>query len=216
MDTSNIKTKTYNKRLAVAVALSFANEIKTRASNGKLTINPVKRYFTYTEWTKEYALFLAHTSLSTWLLRFVVSSQAEANELNWARENAGPECLIPQNIGKAARSIVTYTEKNENGVSVHDHETFYDKKPLTLQVLKEYGAVCGGISHFSVGMCQAFGIPACTIGQPGHCAFVWWRNNGWKMSYGNTGLNIVFNDKEFLCSLSLEISRLEYQFFVIF
>ena len=44
---------------------------------------------------------------------------------------------------------------------------------MTLQVLQEYGGVCGGISKFATSVCQSFGIPAFPIGQPGHCAHMW-------------------------------------------
>lgn len=54
----------------------------------------------------------------------------------------------------------------------------------------EVGAVCGGISHFGATGALANGVPAITMGEPGHCAFatrtnnVWYANNSvsWKRS----------------------------------
>ena len=45
-------------------------------------------------------------------------------------------------------------------------------KPRTLQNLSSTGGVCGAVSKFGVGMCQAHGIPSAPIAQPGHCAFI--------------------------------------------
>ncbi|XP_066928752.1 uncharacterized protein [Clytia hemisphaerica] len=178
VDTLNIKTKAYNKRLAVAVALSFANEIKTLASNGKLAINHIHRYSTYKQWADQNDLFSVHARLSPWLLRFVVSSNAEAKELKWVRENVNSKSLSPDNIGEAAQTMVTL--KN-NGV----------KRPLTLPSLKSRGAAENkGISYFCVGMCQGFGIPACVIEQPGHSSFVWWRNGEWESGNVKDGIDM--------------------------
>jgi len=44
------------------------------------------------------------------------------------------------------------------------------------------GSVCGGISKFGVDMAQAFGLPAMPVGQPGHCAFIWYKNGGFALS----------------------------------
>ena len=64
------------------------------------------------------------------------------------------------------------------------------KTHLSLQVLHEVGAVCGGVSKFGVAMAQSFGIPAMPIGQPGHCAFIWWKGDeeGWVLSNDVSGL----------------------------
>ncbi len=37
----------------------------------------------------------------------------------------------------------------------------------------EYGSVCGGISNMNMTVANAHGVPAFTVGQPGHCAYVW-------------------------------------------
>ena len=51
-----------------------------------------------------------------------------------------------------------------------------------MAVMHEVGAVCGGVSKFGVAMAQAFGVPAMPVGQPGHCAFLWWKNGDWVLS----------------------------------
>ena len=54
--------------------------------------------------------------------------------------------------------------------------------------VSELGAVCGGISKFGVAMAQAFGIPATPVAQPGHCAFLWWKEGEWTISNDVEGL----------------------------
>lgn len=44
--------------------------------------------------------------------------------------------------------------QDKRGISIHCPEKFYDGKPVTLQLLKEYGGVCGAVSKFSSSVCQ--------------------------------------------------------------
>ncbi len=44
----------------------------------------------------------------------------------------------------------------------------------------EVGAVCGGVSHFGATGAIANGIPALTMGEPGHCAFAVRVNGQWR------------------------------------
>ena len=123
-----------------------------------------------------------HTSLSAWHLRHVVASWAEDQELGWARDNVPEEFRTPGKIGEAAHKMVAYTTFNSNGVSVQDGAAFYDHQPVTLAKMAEVGAVCGGISKFGVAMAQAFGVPATPVAQPGHCAYLWWKEGKWTLS----------------------------------
>ena len=38
-------------------------------------------------------------------------------------------------------------------------------------------------------MAQAFGVPAMPVAQPGHCAFLWWKNGNWVLSNDVSGVN---------------------------
>ena len=44
--------------------------------------------------------------------------------------------------------------QDKRGISIHCPEKFYDGKPVTLQLLKEYGGVCGAVTKFSSSVCQ--------------------------------------------------------------
>lgn len=48
---------------------------------------------------------------------------------------------------------------------------------------QEVGGVCGGLSHFGASAACANGIPALTMGEPAHCAFVVWVDGKWTPAY---------------------------------
>lgn len=182
-----VRNSSYHMRLALATSLTMSTPVRSLASEDN-TIDPLLRYLSFAKCVEEEKFFPVHTTLSTWLLRYVVASWAEEEELEWARNNILPEFKFPNKVGEATHKMVHYKPTNYNGISIHDGSIYYDYKPCTLQILAEYGAVCGGISKFGVSMAQAFGIPACPIGQPGHCAFLWWTEGDWVMSNGCSGI----------------------------
>lgn len=51
------------------------------------------------------------------------------------------------------------------------------------QFTYEVGGVCGGLSHFGAYAATAHGVPAFTMGEPGHCAFVIRVNGEWTPAY---------------------------------
>lgn len=172
----------YRLRLAVSIAITFSTTVKSFASYNKTDIDPIARYQNFIRWAEEGVLFPIHTSLSTWHLRYVVASWAEDEELEWARDNVPDNFRTPDKIGEATHKMVSYTDTNSKGVSIHEGAKFYDHQPQTLALLAELGAVCGGVSKFGVAMAQAFGIPATPVAQPGHCAFLWWNEGQWIIS----------------------------------
>ena len=54
------------------------------------------------------------------------------------------------------------------------------------QFTQEVGGVCGSLSHFGASAACANGIPALTMGEPGHCAYVVWVNGKWTPAYSIT------------------------------
>lgn len=51
------------------------------------------------------------------------------------------------------------------------------------QFTQEVGGVCGGLSHFGASAACANGVPALTMGEPAHCAYVVWVNGKWTPAY---------------------------------
>ena len=177
----------YKLRLAAALALTFSTPVKSLADQS-LELDAIERYRSFVKWADAGKLFNNFKDLTTWQMRYVVGSWATDNELEWARENVPLEFKSPKLIGEATHAMIKYKETNEEGISVHDGARYYANKPVTLAVMLEVGAVCGGISKFGCAMSQAFGIPAIPIGQPGHCAFLWWKEGKWILSNDVSGL----------------------------
>ncbi len=184
-------------RIAVATSLVFAQPVKALADEA--IIDPIARYESFRKWNDEGVLFASFRDLNAWQMRYVVGSWATDEELVWARANIKPELKVREKIGEGAY-MVKYRDVNSKGVSVQRGREYYDGRPMTLAVIDEVGGVCGAISKFGSAMCQAFGVPAMPVGQPGHCAFIWesaphtWTlgNNisGWAQSHCHDGISI--------------------------
>ena len=94
------------------------------------------------------------------------------DDLEWAQD-ATPKDRKTQNaVGNYGHSLVAYRSDNYRGQTVQGPE-YYDRKPADLGTAMEYGGVCGMISHMNSAVANAHGAPAFTVGQPGHCAYVW-------------------------------------------
>ena len=156
------------------------------------------RYDFYKKSFAEKKLFPQFITLEPWEFGILFQGRESIEELAWAQEySSRKKTFKAQNAGYAACSFIPYRMKNKQGVSVHAGGAFYDHKPVSLQIYVEYGGVCGAVSKGAAGFVKAKGIPSYTIGQPGHCAFVWkgmdgeWKigNNiyGWIWSEGGSG-----------------------------
>lgn len=156
------------------------------------------RYDFYKKSFAEKNLFPQFITLEPWEFGILFQGRESIEELAWAQEySSRKKTFKAQNAGYAACSFIPYRMKNKQGVSVHAGGAFYDHKPVSLQIYVEYGGVCGAVSKGAAGFVKAKGIPSYTIGQPGHCAFVWkgmdgeWKigNNiyGWIWSEGGSG-----------------------------
>ena len=156
------------------------------------------RYDFYKKSFAEKKLFPQFITLEPWDFGILFQGRESIEELAWAQEySSRKKTFKAQNAGYAACSFIPYRMKNKQGVSVHAGGAFYDHKPVSLQIYVEYGGVCGAVSKGAAGFVKAKGIPSYTIGQPGHCAFVWkgmdgeWKigNNiyGWIWSEGGSG-----------------------------
>mmetsp|Transcript_16635 Transcript_16635/g.42997 ORF Transcript_16635/g.42997 Transcript_16635/m.42997 type:complete len:690 (-) Transcript_16635:94-2163(-) len=178
----------FRVRLAVACALCYA-EGATDPNMHEAPIDFVERYYCFVRAAKDGLLFAGFEMLTAWHLRYVVGSWHADGCLDWARQNVNNEVRHPDKVGEAAR-MVRYKDFNESGVSVQEGLRFYDGKKSTMPVIFSYGGVCGAVSKFGASACQAFGVPAMPVGQPGHCAMIWRAPGGeWILENDNSGLS---------------------------
>lgn len=126
--------------------------------------------------------------LDDWDLRIVCGWKdkmgfGSAKTLAWSRDNAS----LPEEEAYNAACQVPYRLVSLFGDSIH---TPYYYKPFEYyyygnfnKETRDIGAVCGGVSHFGVTSCIASGIPAMTMGEPGHCAYAVRVDNKWKRNF---------------------------------
>ncbi len=156
------------------------------------------KYEYYKHAYNEKKLFPQFETLEPWEMSLLFQGPESVEEMKWANQYLDKKKADPNNISNKACSLIPYRDHNPQGVSVHKGGAFYDNKPVTLMLYVEYGGVCGAVSKGACGFLRSKGIPAYTIGQPGHCAFVWkningiWHigNNiyGWSWSTGSSKL----------------------------
>lgn len=168
LDGSNLKMA-----LGAALSLSSEEQIEDR----------MVRYRFYQQSHLKGELFSQFETLHPWEMSILFSSGRNVDELSWAQmHTANKKNYTDRNAGDIACSFIPYRMKNKDGVSIHEGNKFYDFKPQTLPILVEYGGVCGAVSTSACGFIGAKGIPAYTVSQPGHCAFVWKSTDGnWKI-----------------------------------
>ena len=94
------------------------------------------------------------------------------DDLEWAQDVTPRNQKTQNAVGNYGHSLVAYRSDNYRGQTVQGPE-YYDRKPADLGTAMEYGGVCGMISHMNSSVANAHGVPAFTVGQPGHCAYVW-------------------------------------------
>jgi hypothetical protein len=94
------------------------------------------------------------------------------DDLEWAQDVTPKDQKNQKAVGNYGHSLIAYRSDNYRGQTVQGPE-YYDRKPAELGTAMEYGGVCGMISHMNSSVANAHGAPAFTVGQPGHCAYVW-------------------------------------------
>lgn len=163
----DIIAKPVYKKLATATALEFAR--KGYPEDLVLT-----RYKYFHDSHKEDKLNPVFDELDYWDMRIlagcVPTGWGSVESLTWQRDNV----RVPARDYTGAAWHVPYRLENFFGDSVHSSDyyaTFGDSYDNQALMSREVGAVCGGISHYGTYAAVANGVPAVTMGEPGHCAF---------------------------------------------
>ncbi|KAL5263622.1 hypothetical protein ACHWQZ_G008852 [Mnemiopsis leidyi] len=182
-----IKEDPLRLRLAVATALTHSTPVSSMAVS-RNKIKPLSVYQEYVTLSQEEgALFKPFFEVTAWHLRYVVGSWQTEEERSWARENTPAGFDNPSKIGDATHRMMKYKLYNDDGFRVFNRANYYYYLPVTLEAMHEVGGVCGAISKVAAGMCHSYGVPATPVGQPGHCAYIWYRNGGWVLGNDVSG-----------------------------
>lgn len=164
-----------NKALAVALASVWGGG-ETAPSPAILKkdptrYNPVWRYHFFQKQEARGLMHPNYKNLKPWELRFVVGiPQQDWDDGSYAY--AAEHINLPwDQYGQACWSA-TYTGTSRFGDTVQGG--LYNLPYVTESVgetTHRNGGVCGAMSHLGAVAAMAHGIPAFTVGQPGHCAY---------------------------------------------
>jgi len=136
------------------------------------------RYRYFRDSRKSGKLHPSFDMLSTWEKRFVVSAGSNGawsgeggwgeDSLVWLRDHV--KLPVKEYIGACWQA--PYRLENVFGDSIHGSSYYapFDKM-VHAERVRFVGGVCGSLSHYGATAARANGIPAITMGEPGHCAY---------------------------------------------
>ena len=168
-------------KLAIATVLLPPGQGNHGAGQQVPPPDPVERYqhFKRAYLAKELYPSFAHHSV--WEYMQVVSSPASDADLAWTRQVVNtwrPDLRAKEQVVKTVSEV-------KYGNSPHPYGNYKD--------VLNGGGKCGPRSSWGVMVCQAFGIPAVGVGQPGHACVAFKTaypethpqpGNSWKVDYG--------------------------------
>ena len=196
-----IKENPLRLRLAVATALTHSTPVSSMAVP-RNKMKPISVYQEYVRLSQEEGtLYKPFFESTAWHLRYVVGSWQTEQEHTWARENTPNGYDNPSKIGDATHRMMKYKLYNDDGFRVFNGARYYYYLPITLEAMHRVGGVCGAISKVAAGMCHSYGVPATPVAQPGHCAYIWYRNgrwvlgndvSGWEKSHTHSGIQYTW------------------------
>ncbi len=136
------------------------------------------RYRYFKDSRKAGKLHPVFNTLATWEKRYVVSAGGNGK---WAGKGGwGEESLVwlrdhvklPVKDYTGACWQAPYRLENVFGDSIHGPKYYapFDHM-IHAERVREVGGVCGSLSHYGATAARANGIPAITMGEPGHCAY---------------------------------------------
>lgn len=147
-----------------------------------------ERYLFYSESIEGDLLNSSFAKLPDWLLHITCGWKGDspfgtASTMRWMRDNCSTH---PQDyLGICGQ--VPYRPTNIFGDSIFTRFYYEPFEPLYpgnfSKMTRDVGAVCGGVSHFSASSANSNGIPAFTMGEPGHCAYAVYANDRWQLGF---------------------------------
>ncbi len=169
-------------RLAIAVGQNPPGTGNRGAGQAERPADPVDRYRHYKAAHTNGELVPGFGDLSVWEYRQIVSSNASNEDLAWARNMIStwrPDLRLSEQV------VLSTSEVWRRNSPVPFNNTFRN--------VLAGGGKCGPRSSWAVFICQAFGIPAIGVRQPGHVcatyksAYPEWEPQAgaaWKVVYG--------------------------------
>lgn len=145
-----------------------------------------ERYLFFAESIEQDLLNSSFWGQPDWLLHFVggwkgMNGFGSATTMRWARDN----CSVPDHQYAGLAGAVPYLPLNEFGDVIFGDAYYAPYREIypnnMAKMTRDIGAVCGGLSHFGTTGACANGVPAVTMGEPGHCAYTVYLNGEWQL-----------------------------------
>ncbi len=143
-----------------------------------------ERYLFFKESIDEELFNGRFRELPDWLLHYVcgwkgTNGFGSASTMRWLRDNVA----APSGNYTGMAYQVPYLPINMFGDSIHSAYYYQPYEKLYpgnfAKMSRDVGAVCGGLSHFGASSACANGVPAITMGEPGHCAYAVYDGDKW-------------------------------------
>ncbi len=190
------------RRICATTACEFARERYSEKDT-------LERFAYYFSSYQEGKLNIIFDTLQYWECRIVCGNRepggwGSPQSLAWQRDNV----RLPAEGYMGASGQLVYRLRNVAGDSVFSGDYLAPileyTKHTTAWAHREIGGVCGACSHYGAYGALAAGIPAMTMGEPGHCAYTVRVGNEWQKGYSiywQHGMHKVFwglHDWDFL------------------
>ncbi|MBK1825616.1 hypothetical protein [Haloferula rosea] len=170
-DASGLRDR-YELTTAAAVALTFGQKSWPGEEEA------MSRYVYFRDSRRQGLLHPMFDQLETWEKRFVVSA---GNNGRWGDKGGwGDDSLVwlrdhvklPVSAYVGACWQAPYRLHNVFGDSIHGRNYYAPFSDMIhAERVRDVGGVCGSLSHYGATAARANGIPAITMGEPGHCAY---------------------------------------------
>ena len=169
-------------RLAMATGLNPPGTGNQGAGQARTPETPLARYRYYKAAHQNGELFPSFDNLSVWEYRQIVSSNASNADLAWGREAINtwrPDLRVNELVVNSTSEVW----RRNSPIPFED----------TFKNVLAGGGKCGPRSSWSIFICQAFGLPAVGVRQPGHVCATYKSahprvqpqpGNVWKVVYG--------------------------------
>ena len=183
------KGKVKNKGLAVALASVWGggetDPNPPIAKKDPSRYNPVWRYKFFQKNADSGYMHPNYKNLRPWELRFTVGipqQDWDDESFEWAFKNIN----VPWDRYDYACWAAVYTDPSLFGDSVQGGLYNFPYADISwAEATHRNGGVCGAMSHLGCVAAMAHGIPAYTVGQPGHCAYGFRLSRGdWRGGFG--------------------------------
>lgn len=167
-----------------AIALEYAR-------NGSRTVKAVERAGYFLKYWRQGRLNSTFDKLAMHHRRIVCGWKPDhrggtVTAFEWALNNVHvPDWQYPASCWRCG-----YILDNVYGDSIHGAHYFAPWEGVWtdnhMALTKFVGGVCGGLSHFGAASACANGVPALTMGEPGHCAYTVLVDGKWTPAYSLT------------------------------